>query len=370
VGLVVFIASMFGTLTQPLFGYLSDRWGSRRLIILSITWTGLAMGLAGFSWNYFSLILLVTLGALGSAAFHPAGASVALTDGQGSRRGTAVSIFSVAGNLGTALSPLWVAVGITWLGLQGTTVVMPIALLVSLFLHQQLFQQQRGFQPQSATSPAPPQADHLNRTNHKALIGLALIVMAVMCRSWFQLTLVTYLPEWIQSQGRSLAMGGQMLSVMLVSIGVGSFTGGTLSDHIGRWPVLALSLGLLAPAHWLFMMAAGPWQVILAGVMGVLMGASFPVGLVMAQEAWPRRVGVASSLVMGPGWATGGIGASVTGFLADQFSLTVGLQSLILVPLVGVVCTLTYVILQKKFLGNKQVDVSTVSVAETIKYSE
>jgi FSR family fosmidomycin resistance protein-like MFS transporter len=139
-----------------------------------------------------------------------------------------------------------------------------------------------------------------------------------------------------------------MLSIMLVFVGVGSLTGGPLSDYIGRWQVLALSLVLLAPAHWLFLTVTGPLQVVMTAVMGVLIGASFPAGLVMAQEAWPSRVGVATALVMGPGWATGGIGASVTGFLADRFSLTTGLQSLILIPLVGVACIMIYVILQRR----------------------
>ena len=135
---------------------------------------------------------------------------------------------------------------------------------------------------------------------------------------------------------------------MLVSVGVGSLTGGTLSDYIGRWQVLALSLVLLAPAHWLFMTSTGPLKMAVIAVMGVLIGASFPVGLVMAQDAWPSRVGVATALVMGLGWATGGIGASVTGFLADRVSLTMGLQSLILMPLVGVACVVLYVILQRR----------------------
>ena len=199
------------------------------------------------------------------------------------------------------------------------------------------------------------------------LLGLILIVMAVMARTWFQITLVTYLPQWLKSQGSTLAFGGQMLSVMLVSIGVGSLTGGTLSDYIGRWQVLALSLVLLAPAHWLFMLTSGPWQMALAGVMGVLLGASFPVGLVMAQDAWPQRVGVAAALVMGLGWATGGIGASVTGFLADRFSLTVGLRSLVLAPLVGVGCVLAYAVLQRSHPAAAPL---AANVAETVEFSD
>jgi FSR family fosmidomycin resistance protein-like MFS transporter len=361
VGAVVFVASMCGTHTQPLLGYLIDRWGSRRLTVLSIAWVGLTMGLVGFARNYPTLVLLAGLGALGSAAFHPAGATVALNSSTGNRRGTSVSVFSVSGNLGTALSPLWVAFCISWLGLQGTSILIPIALLFSLFLYWQLRLEKRLEQTHLATSPAQGQPNNQKKIKNGVLVGLILIMMAVMSRTWFQVTLMTYLPEWIQSQGKSLTLGGQMLSIMLVSVGVGSLTGGTLSDYIGRWQVLALSLVLLAPAHWLFLTASGPLQMALAAVMGVLIGASFPVGLVMAQDAWPSRVGIATALVMGLGWATGGIGASVTGLLADRFSLTMGLQSLVVMPLVGVACVVIYVILQK--VTNE--DALSVNIAKT-----
>jgi predicted MFS family arabinose efflux permease len=54
------------------------------------------------------------------------------------------------------------------------------------------------------------------------------------------------------------------------------------------------------------------------------------VSIVMAQEAWPRGPGVASGLVMGLPWVAGGIGASLTGLVADRFSLTAGLETLVL----------------------------------------
>ncbi len=347
VGLIAMIATVGASLSQPVFGYLSDRWGATRLAVLSIGWIGLLMGLVGFTWSYLSLMLLVGLGALGSAAFHPAGATLASRGGAG-RRGAAMSVFSVSGNLGTALSPLLVTAGLGWFGLRGTLVVIPVGLLVSLFLYWQLGQVSK-LKPVSSTEPRErPQSSRQNPIERSALLGLILVTIAVMGRSWFQVSLMTYLPEWMQSQGRSLAFGGQMLSVFMIAVSLGSLSGGTLSDYIGRWQVLALSLGLLGPVHWFFITVTGFWQIVLIGVAGVLVGASFPVGLVLAQETWPGRIGLASALVMGLGWAPGGFGASVTGFVADQFSLSTGLQTLILPPVVGLGCVLAYGVRERR----------------------
>ena len=181
-----------------------------------------------------------------------------------------------------------------------------------------------------------------------------------LARTWFQITLVTYLPEWLESQGHSLTYGAQLLTIMLVSVGVGSLTGGTLSDYVGRWQVILSSLLLLTPVYWFFMQTGGLLQIPLISLMGILIGASFPVAVVMAQDTWPGRVGLATSLVLGLGWVTGGIGAAVTGSLADRFSLTLGLQSLLLAPLVGVVCVIIYAILQRQ-----QTEPAPITISET-----
>jgi FSR family fosmidomycin resistance protein-like MFS transporter len=189
-------------------------------------------------------------------------------------------------------------------------------------------------------------------------VGLTLIIISVMTRSWVQVAVMTYLPEWIQSQGGSLTLGGQLLALFSIGTGVGSLAGGNLSDRIGRWQVMALSTGLLGPGVWLFLNASGLWQVIHVAVIGVLIGLSFPTAVVMAQETWPQGIGLASALVMGLGWAPGGMGASFTGFVADQSSLGVGLQLLIFPPALGLACILIYAALRRRSVRMIQSDVA------------
>ncbi|MFN8460109.1 MAG: MFS transporter, partial [Anaerolineae bacterium] len=277
--------------------------------------------------------------------FHPAGAVLVSAQG-GAKRGTAISIFSVGGNFGSALSPLLVAQGLNWLGLPGTTILIPIALLVSLLLYWQVSR---------AGSSSPRHVD-AHRLKHQsaisvqngAKIGLTLIVLLVMTRSWVQVALMTYMPEWIHNQTGSLTLGGQMLGLFSIATGLGSLIGGNLSDRIGRWQVIALSMASLGPAIWLFLHTLGWWQIAAVGLTGLILGLSFPVAVVMAQETWPQGIGLASALVMGLGWAPGGLGASFTGYIADHFSLTTGLQLLIFPPLLGLVCTLIYATLRRR----------------------
>jgi FSR family fosmidomycin resistance protein-like MFS transporter len=339
VGLVTLVSSAGATLSQPFFGYVSDRWEARRIILSSVLWIGILMGLVGLSGSYWLLVLLAGLGSLGSAAFHPAGAT-AVASASSTRRGATLSLFSVSGTLGSALSPLWITAGISWLGLPGTAVLIPTVALVGLLLYHQWGWAGQAGGSSSVTGRATAHAQ--NPGQNGSLVGLVLVVLMVMCRSWFQLSLATYLPEWMQNQGWSLVASGQMLTAFLVAVSIGTLIGGTLSDRIGRWQVVALSLGFLGPTQWLFMSASGSAQVVLVGMVGILLGSTFPVTIVMAQEAWPQGVGLASALAIGLGWLPGGLGASFTGLVADQTSLATALQWLVIAPALGLACALIY----------------------------
>ncbi len=167
-------------------------------------------------------------------------------------------------------------------------------------------------------------------------LALGLIVLAAASRSWVLGSLVTYLPEWLQGSGYSPEAAGATLSVLLVSLGLGSLIFGPLSDRVGRAPILAGSLVGLIPAMWLFLQSVGAAQVLSAGLIGLMVGASFPVTILMAQEAWPRGPGLASALAIGVAWLPAGFGALVVGSLADATSLGNALESLVYVPLLGV----------------------------------
>lgn len=338
VGLIAMAAGVGTSLAQPLFGYLSDLWYPRWIVVLGIVWVGLIMSIVGLLDDYASVVLVVGLGVLGSAAFHPAAASIA-SSGGGTRRGIATSIFSVGGSLGTVLSPLWMTAGLSWMGKKGTLVLAPVALLVGALLLAQL-----GRVPRLPKSQTQDRQQSLNR---RTVLGLALVVLAVMCLSWFQGAFRTYLPIWIQSRGGSEVVAGRMFTVFVAGMSLGNLAGGALSDRVGRWVMLVCSLGLLWPVSWLFIGSTGALEVMLLGAIGVLVGATFPVSIVMAQETWPQGRGIASGLVMGLGWVPSGLGASLTGLLADRYSLATGLRSLALPVALGTVCVLAYAFMRR-----------------------
>ncbi|MFW5940403.1 MAG: MFS transporter [Chloroflexota bacterium] len=335
IGTIALVSIVAATLLQPLFGYLSDRFDSRLILLASIAWIGTIMGLTGLVRSYWLLVVVVGLGGLGSAAFHPAAAALASAVA-GRRRGASMSLFSVGGNLGAALSPLLIGAALLRAGLPGTLFLIPLVWIFSLVLYLRLGQ----LPADHRLAPREKTAGRRERARGDGVeigswLALILVVLITATRSWFQGALNTYLPEWLQGQGWSPEHANTMLSVLLASVAVGSLTGGTVSDRVGRVTVVFVSFTLLAPALWLVLNSSGLIQVLGVALVGVNIGATFPVTLLMAQEAWPKAVGLASSLAIGFGWLPAGLGAWVVGAVADRSSLTLGLTTLLLVPLLG-----------------------------------
>lgn len=342
IGTIAFVITLFGSITQPIFGYWSDRWDARWITAGSIVWLGVLMGLVGFIGEYWLLLLIVACAALGSAAFHPAGALLAASAKR--RQGLSMSIFSMGGNLGSALSPLLVGTAVFLWGLSGTAVLIPLALLSGLLLYFPLrsipWKKEEVATKTAVSSPTSSPSS--------SWLPLILIILLTSSRSWFQGGLNTYLPEWLQGQGVSLQLASSAFSIMLASLSIGSFTGGVFSDRFGHIPIVIASLGLLPVAHWLFLITGGVGQMAAVGTTGFLIGLTYPITILMAQAAWPQRKGTAGALVMGIGWMPAGIGAWLVGRIADQTTLTMGLQSLYVVPLVGLTAVLLLTFLTRK----------------------
>ncbi|MEZ4681801.1 MAG: MFS transporter [Caldilineaceae bacterium] len=339
IGVTALIVGLVTSLPQPFLGFLSDRLGPYRVGALSILWIGVLMGLVGFAPHYFLFTLLVGFASLGSAAYHPAGAILATMHSR-ARRGAGMSIFSVGGNLGSAMSPLLLAALLPWFGLKAALVVVPIALVVGGLLYAQHGPMtQRGIgalEPSSAVGAAEISSAPFFRT------ALILLTIAAMTRAWFQVSLITYLPVWIEAGGGTVAQASQLLSIFSFAIGGGAVFGGTISDRVGPWYVVVISFFCVAPAYWIFLQSSGLFQYLAIAFIGFAIGNTYPTFVLMAQDCWPQRAAVASGLIMGIGWAPGGLGSLFTGYLADLSTLTYSLAWLVVPPVMGLGCVVVW----------------------------
>ena len=329
IGTVALVVSLCYGLTQPLFGWLSDRTDAKKIVVASLVWSAIAISFVGLIGVYGGLLVCVGLVALGSAAYHPSGASLTARLG---RKSQSMAYFATGGFFGGALSPVLIAALLTQFGLRGTLGLLPIGLVLALLVALSLRNVPTAKQPQATTSTG----------TRGSKLALGLIVLMTGAKTWMEGSLVSYLPEWQIQQGSSLTTAGSVLALFLIALGTGGFISGFLSDRFGKFWVVLTSFVML-PLTYLLFLNGGP---IVAPVAlfacGVALGISNPIGILMAQEAWPQGVGLASSLVIGIGYMPAGLGTWVIGRLADRTSLDFALGTLTWVPLIAVVTVIAY----------------------------
>ena len=330
VGLAVTVLNLTSSVIQPVFGYISDRFRSGWFVPAGILWTSFAMGLMGWVHSYFLVLLLVGFAGLGTAAFHPR-AMMAVTLVSGSRRGLGTAIFSTGGNLGFAIGPVIGTFLVLGFGLHATMGLLAPAVLFAsaILLYPGDFLRREaggGARSRGALHEGPFSIPW------RSLIALCLIVTL---RSWVYASFMTYLPLFLQDQGVHLKTGSLILTVFLSCGAAAGLYGGHLSDRVGRRAVIVVSMLLFPALASLMMLSSGAWLWILAGVSGAALLSSFSVTIVWAQDLLPRRLGLASGLILGLGFGMGGLGVALSGHLADVISLHHTLRMLALVPVLG-----------------------------------
>jgi FSR family fosmidomycin resistance protein-like MFS transporter len=331
VGILMMILNLTSSVIQPIFGYISDRYRTGWFVPVGILWTALAMGLLGWSPNYMTSLLLVGFAGLGTAAFHPR-AMMAVYLVSGDKRGLGAAIFSTGGNLGFALGPVVGSLLVLGFGLHATVGLVPVGLVLFLavVLYPGDYLRREGQKKAVSEISSPSEVSPI------PWVPLIAVCLVVTLRSWVYMSSITYMPMFFETKGIALESASLILTVFLASGAAAGLYGGHLSDKIGRKNVI-IGSSLLFPLLSAFMLLAdGPWVWILAGASGAALLASFSVTIVLAQELLPRYLGLASGLILGLGFGTGGLGAALTGYLADHFGLQTAFWILAAGPLAAV----------------------------------
>ncbi|PKN24823.1 MAG: hypothetical protein CVU64_21280 [Deltaproteobacteria bacterium HGW-Deltaproteobacteria-21] len=326
VGIATSVLNFTSSMIQPIAGYIADRYRLGWFIPYGIIWTAICMGLLGWAPSYPALLILVGFAGLGTAAFHPR-AMMTVSLLSGSRKGLGTAIFSTGGNLGFALGPIVGSYLVLGLGLRATAgLIVPgflIALTILLYRKNIL----GGEVSYPASSGSRDKRDLLI-----PWLPLILVCLIVTLRSWVYMSFITYLPLFLKGQGLELKKASLLLTVFLAGGAAAGLYGGHLSDRIGRKAVIIVSMLFYPIFTSLMIVSREPWLWVLTAASGASLLASFSVTIVLAQELMPRNLGLASGLILGLGFGTGGLGVAASGWIADQMGLYHMLWILALVP--------------------------------------
>ncbi|MBL8232145.1 MAG: MFS transporter [Bryobacterales bacterium] len=328
-GMMVFA----GSVLQPLWGILSDRFHSRLFSVLAPLVAAVFISSLGMATSFPVMLLLVFLGASGVASFHPQASARAAADMTGSR-GKAMAIFISAGSLGFALGPTYFSLLLGKIGLdRGYLAAIPgvlvtVALLAVLHPKEATAEQRR-----QSMDWAPILA---------VLRPLLLLYMLVFLRSTVQISFTQFLPLYLtRERGFSYESASFALSMFSSMGAIGGFSGGFLADRFGGHRVIQASLIGAIPPLLLFFATDGALAMIGLALAGLILLSTTPINVVMAQRLAPGQSGTVSALMMGGSWGMAGmILLPLAGVFAERFTLHHVLASFALFPLLGFLLSL------------------------------
>jgi FSR family fosmidomycin resistance protein-like MFS transporter len=327
IGALMLVSALASSLIQPLFGLWSDRRGAVWLLPAGVALAGVGMALAAFSSSYWACLAFVTISGLGTGAYHPEGSKLTAYV-SGARRASGMSLFSIGGNLGVALGALSTAPLLLGFGRSGGLLIAVPALAVTGLLlaatpYLKSFAPERGAARTAAGEDRP------------GALALLLAVVALRSTGWFGL--LTFVPLWAVSLGRSETYGNNLLSLMLFAGGLGSLAAGPLADRFGRRPVLLASVVATPPLILLFVAVGGVVGATALALVGVCVVGTFGLTAVMSQEYLPSRIGLASGISIGFSIGLGGVAALALGALADTVDLETAMYACAAVPALAIV---------------------------------
>ena len=339
--LAAFVAmlSFSSSMLQPLFGAVADRFGRRVVAAFGVITTSSILSLMSVTPSAWLLLPFLFVGGLGSAAFHPAGSSLARS-AVTRNRGLAMAVFSAGGTFGMAMGPLiigWFLIN-EWLSFTPWLMVPGIVFGILIYV----------LVPAQLRDPATQRSKLFDVELFKGPVGQLCAAGILRSISWT--AIINGAPLWLV-HARGLGPTSPTLFLTITTFTLSGALGGILVGMIERrFSRQALVTGsmLLAIVPLGLMLVSTPGSVlyfVLVALAGMLVNGGLPIMVVAAQDMAPHAIATASGMMMGLTWGAAGVIYLGIGALQEAIGLDAAMVLSILPLLPGAL--IAYVVMRR-----------------------
>lgn len=278
-GLLTGVFFITGAITQPVMGFLVDRYGARPILLAGLALMAAAVALMGLVPSYWTLVPVMILSGLGNAVFHPADFAILNASVHPSRLGRAYGVHGILGNIGWAAAPVASLSLSAAFGWRPALVILGCCgLAATVYLASQgaAMADHRRNEKGPAVAETSFAEDFAMLTAPAILVTFAFFALTSMALVGIQ----TFVPTALTSlHSVPLTMTAVALTAFLLAGAAGTLAGGVLVDRFKHPEMIAgTSLGLFAVIFLAFVWTGLPSILVIPimAMTGALLGASGP----------------------------------------------------------------------------------------------
>ena len=330
VGLIIGISRLISSVAQPSAGYLADRYPTRFFVLGGPILTIIFFSLVGVAPYYWTLLLFVSMGAIGSSMFYPTSAGM-VTLYSGGRYGFSISILEMGVILGFGVGPLFIAYFVQSFGLAASPYIMIFGLILMVFVSRSIpFPQEEKLKNSGFVGA-------LKEAFGRVWRSIVLICVAMVLRGFIVQFLFAFIPILYAKEGYSLISIGSIVSILILSGAISNPLAGHLADKVGYKRVLYTAYFFMTLGLYLLLYVRGSWIYMGVFLTGFFIWPTLPLGIAMAQKLAPKGRSMAASLMVGFAAGLGALMIPLAGKIADMFSIRTALSLVGIIPLLSIV---------------------------------
>ncbi|MFG1287844.1 MFS transporter [Xanthobacter versatilis] len=317
------VATAFGGLV---FGFLADRIGRTRSMVLSILCYSVGTLLCGLSQSVAQLLLFRIVVGLGVGGEWSAGAALITETWPAQHRGKVMAWVQSAFASGYALAAIVAAVLLPVIGWRGVFFFGIAPALLAFWIRRHTPEPEIWKQQTHRLSLMETLRMLCGEHGRSTAVGFA-FTAAAMCGYW---GLFTWIPTWLATPvanggpGLDLVKSTTWIVVMQVGAALGFISFGYVADSLGRKVAFVTYFVLSALAVPVYTMISTPTMLLLFGPVVAFFGTGFYSGFAPTfAELFPTNVrATAQGFIYNAGRAVSALAPAAVGLLASSYGLS------------------------------------------------
>ena len=273
-------------------GFLADRFGSRRMLVIAAVGCSLSLLLVAAAPSFPMLAVGLVLLGISAGVYHPSGLSLLSRGVASGERGRAIGIHGAGGNFGEALAPAWAGLFASTLGWRfafAAAAVLSLACAMLAVSLPPVEAADRRSDPALGGRRSRSFAGTLTALG-RTLVGfgrnppLLLLLLSLVLSGFVYRGFLTFLPMHLADPAGMGRWASYVMSAVLVAGIIAQRTGGTLVDRRSGERLYLAETALWAPALVLLGVGAGPGAIAGALLFGFFWALTQPVANALTAE--------------------------------------------------------------------------------------